>query len=233
MNAAHPVIGLRRVMLSPAFQHGWPGENLLPMTLSTPFSGRRISVLANATRLLCLSITAMVFLAGVSLPADAGEAAINCVTLAPWTNYPTPPQVHQLHVFCGEWKQNTPRGLHARPGGLNPVTVDRFTITQVANAQGIYGGSWIYTGHPHPPKFSTMFPDDCTMSQVLHSIVYAARHATRCPAHAPRWAVCGPNRPPSASPSAGLFCDSSNGRIFLIAMAKLSDGRVNTAFPLR
>ena len=90
MNAAHPVIGLRRVMLSPAFQHGWPGENLLPMTLSAPFSGRRISVLANATRLFCLSITAMVFLAGVSLPADAGEAAIDCVRLAPWTNYPTP-----------------------------------------------------------------------------------------------------------------------------------------------
>jgi Bacterial EndoU nuclease len=190
-------------------------------------------MLANATRLLCLSMAALALLVGVSFPGNAGEAAVDCIALAPWTTSPPAPQVHQLHIFCGEWKQNTPRGFHSRPGGLDPVTVDRFAITQPANAQGIYGGSWIYTGRPYPPKFSTMFPDTCSMPQVLHSIVYAARHPIRCPANAPRWAVCGPNGPRSAAQNAELFCDSSDGSIFLIAMAKLRNGRVNTAFPLR
>jgi Bacterial EndoU nuclease len=190
-------------------------------------------VLAITTRTIGLCLAAIASLVYVPFPADAGEVAVDCTTLAQWTKRPTPPQVNQVHVFCGEWKHNTPRGFHSRPGGLDPETVARFTVTQPANAQGIYGGSWSYTGHPQPPKFSTMFPDSCSMPQVLNSIVYAASHPTRCPANAPRWAVCGPNRSRSASQSPGLFCDSSNGTVFLMALAKLSNGHVNTAFPLR
>jgi hypothetical protein len=190
-------------------------------------------VLAHAIRMIYLGTTAMALLSCVPFFATAGQGAVGCATLARWTERPKPPQVNQVHVFCGEWKQSAPRGFHSRPGGLDPETVARFTITQPANAQGIYGGSWSYTGHPRPPKFSTMFPDTCSMQQVLNSIAYAASQPTRCPANAPHWAVCGPNRPKSASQSAGPFCESSNGTTFIIAMARLSNGRVNTAFPLR
>jgi hypothetical protein len=188
---------------------------------------------ANVINMICLGSTAMALVCCLPCFASAGQVGVDCAALAKWTELPVSPQVNQVHVFCGEWKHETPRGFHARPGGLDPVTVARFTITQPANAQGIYGGSWSYAGHPQPAKFSTMFPDACSMQQVLNSIVYAARQRTRCPPNAPRWAVCGPNRPPLAAPSAGDFCDSSDSTIFMIAMARLSNGYVNSAFPLR
>jgi hypothetical protein len=187
----------------------------------------------DAIRRLGLCLTAMAVLCCVPCLAGAGEVAVDCTTLARWTKRPSPPRVNQIHVFCGEWKHNAPRGFHSRPGGLDPDSVTRFTITQPANTQGIYGGSWSYTGHPQPSKFSTMFPDTCPMQQVLNSIVYAATNLIRCPANTPHWAVCGPNRPTSTAQSAGPFCEANDGTIFLIAMAKLSNGNVNTAFPLR
>jgi hypothetical protein len=190
-------------------------------------------VCTQVTRLIGLCLLAMAALCCISFVAGASEVAIDCTKLEHWTMRPKPPQVNQVHVFCGEWKRNAPNGFHSRPGGLDPDSVTRFTITQPANAKGIYGGSWSYTGHPRPPKFSTMFPDACSMPQVLNSIVYAATHPTRCPAGAPDWTVCGPNRPTSTAQQGGPFCEANDGTIFLIAMGKLSNGRVNTAFPLR
>jgi hypothetical protein len=170
-----------------------------------------------------------------SYTSAAGGATSNldCAKLAHWTDYARLPQVNQVHVFCGEWKRQAPTGFHSRPGGLIPHTVASFTITQPANAQGVYGASWSYAGRSQAVKFSTMFPDDCSMRQVLNSIVYAATHPRRCPAHAPRWAVCGPNRPASAGSEPDAFCAADDGSMFLIALAKLSGGRVNSAFPLR
>jgi hypothetical protein len=220
-------------MVSPAFHQGWSDGIALPITPFKTLGRGGTSVFANTTRTIGLSLAAIAFLIYVPCHASAGEVAVDCTRLAQWTKRPTPPQVNQVHVFCGEWKHNAPRGFHSRPSGRDPETVARFTITQPANAQGIYGGSWSYTGQPQPPKFSTMFPDSCSMPQVLNSIVYAASHPTRCPANAPQWAVCGPNRPRSPSQSLGLFCDSSDGTNFLIALAKRSNGHVNTAFPLR
>jgi Bacterial EndoU nuclease len=190
-------------------------------------------VLVNATSVIGIGIMALALLSHVPVLATASQVQLDCSTLAPWTKRPTPPQVNQIHVFCGEWKHNAPRGFHSRPGGLDPNTVVGFTITRPANAQGIYGGSWNYTGRPQPAKSSTMFPDTCSMSQVLNSIVYAAGNRTRCPANAPRWAVCGPNRPQSALHGSDAFCHSSNGTVFLIALARLRNGDVITAFPLQ
>ncbi len=187
----------------------------------------------HTTRVLGLCLLAMAVLCCVSFFAGASEVAVDCTKLTRWTKRPKPPQVNQVHVFCGEWKQNAPGGFHSRPGGLDPDAVTRFTISQPANAKGIYGGSWSYTGHPRSSKFSTMFPDACSMPQVLNSIAYAATHPTRCPANAPHWAVCGPNRPTSTAQGTSPFCAANDGTIFLIAMAKLSNGHVNTAFPLR
>jgi Bacterial EndoU nuclease len=187
----------------------------------------------HATRSLGVCLLAIIVLGCVSVSAGATAVGVDCTMLMHWTKRPKPPQVNQVHVFCGEWKTDAPAGFHSRPGGLNPAIVARFSISQPANAQGIYGGSWSYSAHPRSSKFSTMFPDACSMPEVLNSIAYAATHPSRCPANAPQWAVCGPNRPTSTVQDAGPFCAASDDTLFLIAMAKLSNGRVNTAFPLR
>jgi hypothetical protein len=233
MNAALLVMELSRAMLSPASHDVPPREQPRPLPSRNYFRERRACRCTQATRVRGLCLLAIAFLCCISSFAGASEAAIDCTGLARWTKRPKPPQVNQAHIFCGAWKQNAPGGFHARPGGLDPDPVTRFTITQPANAKGIYGGSWSYTGYPRSSKFSTMFPDTCSMSQVLNSIVYAATHPTRCPANAPHWAICGPNQPTSTEQHSDSFCAANDGTTFLIAMAKLSDGRVNTAFPLR
>src|SRR5215475_13927886 len=219
MNAGCPVIDPSRVMLSPASHPSSPMEQPLPLTPFNLLGKGRTSVRARHTQPISLSLLVMAVLCCVSYLANAGEVAVDCTKLAQWTKRPKPPQVNQVHVFCGEWKHNAPRGFHSRSGGLDPASVAQFTITQTANAQGIYGGSWSHTGHPRPPKFSTMFPDTCAMPQVLNSIVYAATHLSQCPANAPHWAVCGPNRPPSTAQNTVPFCEANDGTIFLIAMA--------------
>jgi Bacterial EndoU nuclease len=226
------VIELSRVMLSPASHHESPREQLFALLSLNFFRERRALWFTHTTRLLGLCFLAMAILCCISF-VGASEVAVDCTELARWTKRSKPPQVNQAHIFCGEWRQNAPGGFHSRPGGLDPEPVTRFTITQPANAKGIYGGSWSYTGHPRSSKFSTMFPDTCSMSQVLNSIVYAATHPTRCPANAPNWTVCGPNRPTSTVQDLESFCAANDGTSFLIAIAKLSNGRVNTAFPLR
>jgi hypothetical protein len=175
----------------------------------------------------------LVFLACLPLFATPAQVAVDCTTLTQWFRQSSRLQVNQVHIFCGEWKNGTPRGFHSRPGGLDPATIDRFTITQQVNAQGIYGGTWSYRGHAQPRKFSTMFPDTCLRPQVIHSIAYAASHRTPCPANAPDWAICGPNRPHPVPPDPRPFCDASDGTIFTVAMALRGNGNVQTAFPLR
>ncbi len=160
--------------------------------------------------------------------ACAAPSQVNCANIAHWSS--TNPPVNQTHIFCGEWSQNRPKGFHSRPGGLTPNTVENFKITQSANNQGIYGGTWNYSGHSSQTKFSTMFPDSCTQTQVLNSIIYAATHQQNCPSNAPRWAWCGSNAP---SANAENYCKSNNNSLFTIAGAFLNDGKINTAFPLR
>ncbi|HEY0095324.1 MAG TPA: EndoU domain-containing protein, partial [Archangium sp.] len=162
------------------------------------------------------------------LSAASAQAQVNCTTLAHWSA--TAPPVNQIHIFCGEWDGTRPKGFHSRPGGLDPVTVGTFAITQPANAQGIYGASWSYAAHPTPSKYSTMFPDTCSTAQVLNSIAYAALNPTACPSTAPTWAWCGPSRPSGGN--AANYCSSANGTVFTIAGASLGNGNVNTAFPV-
>jgi Bacterial EndoU nuclease len=233
MNAECPILEPSRAMLSPASHRGSPQEQPLALAASNRLGATRALVCTLSVRVLGLCLLAVTVLGCMSSLADATEVTVDCTALARWTKRPKPPQVNQAHVFCGEWKPNGPGGFHARPGAVNPRSVAQFTVTQPANAKGIYGGSWSYTGHPEVVKFSTMFPDTCSMVQVLNSIVFAATHPSQCPVNAPHWAVCGPNRPTSTGQNTGPYCAAEDGTVFLIAMAKLRDGRVNTAFPLR
>ena len=158
-------------------------------------------------------------------PADA---QVNCPALRHWSS--SNPPVNLRHIFCGEWRNGKPRGFHSRPKGKNPVTIAQFVVTQPENSQGIYGGRWSYRGYSHKYKFSTFFPNPCTYSQVVHSIIYAANHLTFCPEGVPNWANCGPNRPEESGVG---YCQAKDDSIFTVALGLLNNGNVNTAFPLR
>jgi Bacterial EndoU nuclease len=167
---------------------------------------------------------------GALLLAGSAASEMECAGISHWSE--TSPPINQQHVFCGEWnsRKNRPAGFHSRPDGENPATVGTLTVTQPANAKGLYGVRWSYAGHSERRKFSTMFPDNCNRDQVLNSIVYAVKHPSACPPGAPPWAKCGPNKPPQSGRD---YCEASDGSIFTIAFATLKDSdKVNTAFPL-
>jgi hypothetical protein len=185
-------------------------------------------VMARPIRIL----TAVFFSFVVAFTILAGSVAseVDCAALPHWST--TTPPVNQHHIFCGEWNErnNRPAGFHSRPAGQNPVTVETLQITQHPNRQGLYGVRWSYTGHPERDKFSTLFPDACSDDQVLKSIAYAVNHPQPCPAGAPRWAKCGPNKPPG---DAQGYCEASDHSVFKIAFATLKNSnKVNTAFPI-
>lgn len=177
---------------------------------------------------------ASVFLLLWSLSANPTHAQIDCGTLQQWITVDSKLSINQKHVFCGEWDRNRPKGLHSRPNGINPDTVAVFTIQDKANGAGIYTGRWSHKDNPKKNKFSSMFPDNCSATQVLNSIAHAVTHTFRCPAGAPDWTQCGFNKPQmteSAVDNNDKYC-SRNDKLFTIGFAPPRDGRVNTAFPL-
>jgi hypothetical protein len=171
-----------------------------------------------------------ILLAGLILLVGSAGSEPDCGGLSHWSQ--TNPPINQMHVFCGEWntRKQRPAGFHSRPAGNNPTSVGKLIITQKPGSKGLYGVRWSYAGRPDREKFSSMFPDTCSRSQVLKSIAYAANHSKPCPAGAPRWARCGPNRPPGPEPG---YCRASDDSIFTIAFATLRNSdKVNTAFPI-
>ena len=173
---------------------------------------------------------AAILLVGLIFFAGSVSSEMDCARISHWSD--TDPPVNQEHVFCGEWnkRKDRPAGFHSRPTGDTPATVGALKITQQPNTQGLYGVRWSYAGHPDREKFSSMFPDTCSRDQVLKSIVYAANHPKPCPDSAPRWAKCGPNKPPRGDRS---HCEASDNSIFTIAFATLKNSsKVNTAFPI-
>lgn len=177
-----------------------------------------------------------IFLAGLSalflFPLSA-FAEVGCAALPHWVTLDNGLQMNQRHVFCGEWKDNRPKGFHSRPGGVNPGTVRNFTVQDPPNAAGIYTGKWSHINDPGRSKFSSMFPDNCSVSQVLNSISYASAHSEpNCPAGSPNWVRCGKNRPGFDTKEPSAYC-GNGGAFFLIGFAPPQGNRINTAFPLR
>ena len=161
------------------------------------------------------------------------NAQVDCSTLPHWMTLENQLEINQKHVFCGEWNRNRAKGFHSRPEGINPDTVDAFTVQDNPNAAGIYTGKWSYKDRAGRNKFSSMFPDSCSVEQVLNSIAYASGHQYTCPDGAPNWAQCGPNQPNIETKEvvAGKYCSVGNQR-FTISFAPPGNGRINTAFPL-
>ncbi|SFP61016.1 EndoU nuclease [Nitrosomonas cryotolerans] len=176
-------------------------------------------------------ITPLVLLVLFLLPLTV-QAEINCSTLPRWVTLHNGLQINQQHIFCGEWRKDRPKGFHSRPNGLNPSTIAYFTIQDSPNAAGVYTGRWSYQHRLNKNKFSSMFPDHCSIEQVLNSISYASAYSSpHCPSGSPDWLTCGQNKPPITEENSIQFC-SINNQSFTIAFARLKDGRINTAFPI-
>lgn len=181
-----------------------------------------------------IKVSSMLLTAGIGLLSVfplAATAQVDCGALAHWVALDDTLEVNQKHVFCGEWSRNRPKGFHARPQGHNPETVASFSVQDKANAAGVYTGRWAYAGQSGRTKFSSMFPDGCSVSQVLSSIAHAVKNQRQCPTGAPDWTQCGFNQPSAVDVDSVQYC-SVNNQQFIIAFAPPRNGRVNTAFPL-
>ncbi|TVU51893.1 MAG: hypothetical protein EA414_20405 [Arthrospira sp. PLM2.Bin9] len=175
------------------------------------------------------------FIATVAVFLFAGYGpgqASNCLNSSNWVTAYNNRQVNHTHIFCGELNQRGRLvGFHSRPGGRNPATVGGFNITQAPNSQGIYAGEWTYQGSSQQRKFSTMFPDRCSATQVINSIGHAAANTISCPSSAPNWAWCGYNSPGDGGDN--RFCNANDGSRYIVVGATNNDGKINTGFPLR
>jgi len=132
------------------------------------------------------------------------------------------PAVNRLHVFCGEIRKGRPKGVHSTR--LLDTSAVVTGVTGRSNERdGIYDASVDFRNDTS--KFSTFFPDACTVDQVVASIHYAATHAER---DHPQWGKLGPSAPEQNGDG---YCLDGNGDPFEIRIGLLADGRVNTAFP--
>ena len=132
------------------------------------------------------------------------------------------PAINMRHVFCGEIRKDKPKGFHStKLRDSSDVVTGVRGISR--SASGIYTGTVVFADDQ--TKFSTFFPDACTVDEVLASIHHASTHIG---GDHPAWGQLGPSAP---ADNADWFCLDHSGRAFPIRMGLFDDGRVNTAFP--
>ena len=158
------------------------------------------------------------------------KSGIDCSELETWSS--SSPQVNLHHVFCGKInRQGKDVGYHANPNGKRPSTYLDHGLSRPVNSAGIYEWDDIslkIDNLASTKSTSTMFPDKCSRSQVVKSIVYSANHSTKNCTN-PDWAKCGLSAP--AVGNRHTYCLGNDGSIFIIATS-LIDGKINTAFPI-
>lgn len=137
----------------------------------------------------------------------------------------TKPSINLQHIFCGEINsKNRAVGAHSMQV-LATSKVVASVESPKRGADEIYDG-WVKFNAPGGTieKGSTFFPDDCSVKQVVNSIVYATeQHFER----ANPWGYLGPSAP---DPFGVDYC-LAKGEVFTIRYSILSSGLVNTAFP--
>lgn len=156
------------------------------------------------------------FAAGAAADADCRDPAFQ------WSD--TRPAINLRHIFCGEIDDGRPQGMHSRRL-LATSPVARGIIRRQDEGRGIYSVTLRFANGK--VKLSTFFPDDCSVEAITQSIVYAATHSH---ARHPAWGEVGPSAP---RPWADGYCLDDAGNPLTIRFGRLSDGRINTAFPHR
>lgn len=157
------------------------------------------------------------------LLASGAAAAADCRDPAfAWSD--TEPPVNLRHIFCGEINDGRPQGMHSRHL-LATSPVARGIIRRQDEGRGIYSVTLRFANGK--VKLSTFFPDACSVEAVTRSIVYAAHHSR---GRHRAWGEVGPSAP---QPMAAGYCLDDGGNPLMIRFGRLSDGRINTAFPER
>ncbi|MDQ7091011.1 MAG: EndoU domain-containing protein [Methylococcales bacterium] len=152
----------------------------------------------------------------------AAHAELSCQSkLVTWSD--SRPAVNLKHIFCGESKNGRNKGVHS-----NYLLSTSPLVTGISNKKQLKGG--IYSAKVKfsdgKSKFSTFFPDHCTLATITRSVIYASTHKT---ANHRQWGILGQSAP---KPDSRGYCLQFNGDTFTIRMGLMKNGsRVNTAFP--
>lgn len=195
------------------------------------------------SRSVSITLVTMACIVLVCITSSLAEAQINCSTLAQWSALPQQNQpqiqVNLQHVFCGVVKFDNDGeathlvGFHSRPGGINPTTVDLTDIVSSIGPKGTYDLKWTSKVSRVGSHISTMFPDKCTLDQVVKSIVYAKANSSNCNVKGLPFPdfECGPSGPLNVDDT---LCSGSNGTRFTIVVSLFRDNPrfINTGFPL-
>ncbi len=161
----------------------------------------------------CLLLSVLPIIAHAEYSCDNAESD--------WSD--TEPAVNLKHIFCGESHNGRNKGFHSIA-----LIASSETVSEIFKKKPLRGG--IYNARVRfdngKSKFSTFFPDHCSVKAITRSVVYAANHST---GKHPQWGILGKSAPKANSKG---YCLQDNGKPFTIRMGMIKRGsRVNTAFP--
>jgi hypothetical protein len=126
----------------------------------------------------------------------------------------TAPAINETHLFDGYVnRKGDPVGFHSRPGGRDPGKARVTAVIDPPNKAGVYTArvEILASGRRWLSKQSTFFPDRMSRGEVIQAISHAYKHKT--------------------SGNSVKFSGPS-GKGFTIEGYLLTDGRINTAFPV-
>jgi hypothetical protein len=141
--------------------------------------------------------------------AGRREGSVGATT---WSK--TTPAINETHLFDGYInRKGDPVGFHSRPGGRDPGKARVTAVTDPPNKAGVYTArvEILASGRRWLSKQSTFFPDRMTRGEVVQAVLHAYQHRT--------------------SKNSIKFSGPS-GKGFTIEGYLLTDGKINTAFPV-
>ena len=126
----------------------------------------------------------------------------------------TTPAINETHLFDGYINgKGDPVGFHSRPGGRDPGKARVTAVTDPPNKAGVYTGRVEIraAGSRWLSKQSTFFPDSMTREQVIQAVLNAYKQR---------------------KPGTSYKFSGPSGKGFTIEGYLLSDGKINTAYPV-
>ena len=154
---------------------------------------------------------------------SANTAEISCANQSfQWSK--TQPAVNLRHIFCGEIDNR------ARAKGFHSTQL----LTTATEVKSIFKKKWLRGGIYNArvkfangkTKFSTFFPEHCTVAMIERSVVYAARNKTK---DHHQWGILGPSAPQKNTQN---YCIDDKGNPLTIRMGLSRNQRkIITAFP--
>ena len=154
---------------------------------------------------------------------SAFAADISCANQSfNWSK--TQPAVNLRHIFCGEID------YRARAKGFHSTQL----LATTTEVKDIFKKKWLRGGIYNArvkfangkTKFSTFFPEQCTVAMIVRSVVYAARNKAK---DHPQWGILGPSAPHKKVQD---YCLDDRDKPFTIRMGLTrNQRRIITAFP--